>query len=475
MSARRVALAGALAAMALALLAPHAAAADDADATAVSASVTLVRADGTLLDAGQHLELGERATLVVRVEGPAMARLFVPSNPALSPFRLVGKPPPPQRTVAGERATEVHHLPVTPLRVGAKAVPPIEIVYQLPDGASGSITTERLRVRIDGRLANEQDPALAAPPAPVPVIATNWVLVWSLSILGAAVLATLLTLIALRLLRARLEAAKPPPPPRPADEVALGRLAELERDQELDAEGLLAAVIDVLREYLGGRYGFDGLEQTTAEMMRSLRGADLKSVTGAEIHGLLDDADLVKFARYLPTADEARALIPRVRHLVVATWEAPEETEEAAEELLPTAEPATAGERLKAGAVDVTLALALGAVVLGGLWVGGLLVWGWLGLVAAGLVLWLRDLAGPGSPGKALLGLRVVRRTPRQPAPSVGRRLARNAPLFLVPIGLPVETLVLIYHPLRHRLGDLWSGTEVVRGPAHGQGRGGTR
>lgn len=434
-----------------------------AQAGDVRVGAALLRADGSPLGLGDRLVLGERAILVLTVEAPVDARVFVPSNPSLSPFRLLERPPPPERRVDGARVTEVHRLPVTPLRVGAKKLPAIEVVYQAADGTSGSVRTERLRIRVDGRLGNEQDPRLGAAPPAVEVIATNWALVWALSILGASVVATLLTLIVLRLLRSRLEAARPPPPPRPANVVALDKLASLGGVTDLESPELMAAIVDVLREYLGGRYGFDGLEHTTREMRLELQGLDLKGITSTEITAMLEDADLVKFARLEPSLDEAQALIPRVRVIVETTWEEPEEVEELAA-ALPLLEPASAAERVKAGLVDVVLALAIASLTLTGLWAFSALEWGWTAVLAMGLVLWLRDAAGPGSPGKALLGLRVVRRTERQGAPSLGRRLLRNLLLLLPPAGLPVEVLVLIYHPLRHRVGDLMSGTQVVRG-----------
>jgi hypothetical protein len=172
--------------------------------------------------------LGAPVVLAITVQAPADARLFVPSNPAIEPFRVDGAPLVPARTVQGDRATEVHRFRVLPLRMGAKAIDPIEVVWRLPDGSSAGANTQRLRVRIDGRLVNEDDPRLAAAPAPVPVITTNWALIWTLSVLGTAAAAALITLLVLRILRNRLRAAVPPPPPRPANEVALEKLAWLD-------------------------------------------------------------------------------------------------------------------------------------------------------------------------------------------------------------------------------------------------------
>lgn len=429
----------------------------------VTATAAFEGPDGAPLAPGTHLVLGTPTVLAIRVEAPADARLFVPSNPAIEPFRVEGAPVPPVRTVEGDRATEIHRFHVLPLRMGAKAVDPIEVVWRLPDGSSASVQTARLRVRIDGRLTNEDDPRLAAAPPPVPVITTNWALIWTLTVLGAAALATLVTLLVLRILRNRLRAAIPPPPPRPANEVALEKLAWLDT-ADLEPVDRYTRIVDVLREYLGGRYEFDALEATTRELLAALTDGLSDITYRQEVHAVLEDADLVKFARIEPGDDEARELIARVRKVVVGTWVAPEPKKSDPVEQIAVFEPATAAERVRAGLIDVALAAAVGVLVVGGLWAYHSVDFAWTGVLAAGLVLWLRDAFGPGSPGKALGGLRVVSRSKGQPSPRLGARLLRNALLLIPPIGLPVAALTLIYHPLRHQVGDLWAGTEVVRG-----------
>ena len=436
------------------------------DVSDVSVNARLLTADGGPLEEGHRLKLGEQVLLEIEAVGPENTTFFVPSNPSLEPFRLVGAATPPVKTEVGGRVTERHRLLVVPLRVGAKAIAPMEIPYRIGDGVGASVSTDRRRVRIAGNLDNEQDPAMGAAPAPVPVIATNWWMVWGLSLLGGALFATLCTLLVLRLLRDRLEALRPGPPPPPADQVALAALMRLETTP-MESVERYAAACDVLRAYLGGRYLFDGLELTTAEMMRSLEGADLKAVGGAEIQDLLSEADLVKFARLVPGEPEARRLIEEVRRIVLSTWEPPEEPEDEGDSL-PPLDPADPADRLKAALLDVLLASAVALVVLGGLWVAALEAWAWLALVIAGLLLMLRDLSGR-SPGKIWVGLEIIRPGARHGVVPTRSLLSRNVTLLLPPLGLPAELLVMFAHPLGLRLGDQWAGTDVVnlrsRGP----------
>jgi hypothetical protein len=96
----------------------------------------------------------------------------------------------------------------------------------------------------------------------------------------------------------------PPPPPRPPWEVAREALHDL-RHAGLTREGRFAEhfdrVSDIVRRYLGDRYGFDGLESTTREILSELRGTTPRIVVLDDIERFLRQADLVKFARLTPS------------------------------------------------------------------------------------------------------------------------------------------------------------------------------
>lgn len=407
------------------------------------------------------IKLGDTVELVVTVRAPKGSTVWVPRNPALGSWRLVAKEPIESQQDSAYR-TEIHRYRLMAMRLGAEAIPAMGIDYKLPDGTAGSLQTPRLRQRVRGWLENESSPNLGAPPDPVPVVVTDRTLVWVVSVGGSALAAALITLIVLLALRNRLIAALPGPPPPPPNVLALAKLKELARaDMEPDAR--YAAVVDVLREYLGGRYGFDGLETTTHELMAEIRDADLKEITLPEISSLMDEADLIKFARLKPRDSEARAQIQVVRRIVEVTWEEPEEEEELEEK--PRLELATARERVKAGGVDAALAGAVSTLPLGAFVVAGLSEWAWIALVVFGLLMLFRDAFGKGSPGKAMYALRLARNDDEQDLPGVAERLKRNALLFIAPVGLPIELLVLLYHPLGQRVGDRWAATEVVRLP----------
>ena len=120
----------------------------------------------------------------------------------------------------------------------------------------------------------------------------------------------------------RPKPAPPPPPPRPPWEVALESLHDL-RHAGLTREGRYAEhfdrVSDIVRRYLGDRYGYDGLESTTREALGSLRRVAIPLEVLMQIQEFMQDADLVKFARRAPTEAECSSALERAEAIVSRT------------------------------------------------------------------------------------------------------------------------------------------------------------
>jgi hypothetical protein len=118
-------------------------------------------------------------------------------------------------------------------------------------------------------------------------------------------------------------------PERPAHVVALERL------DALLAEGLLARgevnrfverlMDEVLRDYLERRYRVEAGKRTTSELSQDLLSVSAPGLDLDVVRGLLDDADLVKFARADLAADVAHGMASRLRVLIEQTAERAEE------------------------------------------------------------------------------------------------------------------------------------------------------
>ena len=177
-------------------------------------------------------------------------------------------------------------------------------------------------VVIEDPIANTSNPAPRLNP-PAREQREEWVALKNALLIGAVavVLGALVAFLLGRWFR-RPRPVPPPPPPRPPWEVALEELFDV-RHAGLIAEGRLAEhfdrVSDTLRKYLGARYGFDGLESTTREALGVLR--NVKPFVGPldAIETFLRQADLVKFAKTVPTADDGELALVRAEHIVRET------------------------------------------------------------------------------------------------------------------------------------------------------------
>ncbi|MFL5493557.1 MAG: hypothetical protein ACJ8DC_04135, partial [Gemmatimonadales bacterium] len=122
----------------------------------------------------------------------------------------------------------------------------------------------------------------------------------------------------------------PPPPPDPY-RVALVRLGEIQRSG-WPAQGRVAqhydAVTDALREYLEAAESLPAGERTTSELLWALPPHLVERGLRRRCEDVLDEADLVKFARVRPSAGDAEAFLQRARELLTRWHDAGSRAEE---------------------------------------------------------------------------------------------------------------------------------------------------
>jgi hypothetical protein len=231
-----------------------------------------------------------------------------------------------ERSEQGERATTKVRLSVVPLppKPGRHqlVLPPLPIAISRASGELLTVCTASHTVLIEDPIANAPNPAPRGNPAP-----RRQLEIWTaakhvaLAVLIALAVGALGALLVSRWLR-RPKKLPPPPPPRPPWDVALEALHDI-RHAGLTREGRFAEVFDrvsdVLRRYLGDRYGYDGLESTTREALSSLRETTPKIEDLPGIEGFMRDADLVKFARLTPSEGECLDLLARAESIVTRT------------------------------------------------------------------------------------------------------------------------------------------------------------
>lgn len=190
---------------------------------------------------------------------------------------------------------------------------PIEVVPVLSEGGSSTL-----------RDIKEPEPS----PRPV----------WPHLLLAAALLSALWAWLRWRraaVTPAPVEAAEVPAPPAVLDPfaIALDRLSDIEHARWASAGDVTRhyeAVTDVLRDYLAAAENVPARERTTSELLWALPPRLLEGGLRRRTESLLDEADLVKFARRRPDAATAAAFLAHARGLLSA-WRTARRAEEAEE------------------------------------------------------------------------------------------------------------------------------------------------
>ena len=152
-------------------------------------------------------------------------------------------------------------------------------------------------------------------------------------ILGIILLASVVFLILYAINRRRKNIplfALPAKPKLPPHVIALSELDKLKEEQLWQHDKVkdyYTRLTDIIRVYLEERYEVPAMEQTTHEILAIFKGEN-SQIKGKLFTGLqrtLDTADLVKFAKYTPLADENHSVLVQAYTLVEETKAEPAE------------------------------------------------------------------------------------------------------------------------------------------------------
>lgn len=124
---------------------------------------------------------------------------------------------------------------------------------------------------------------------------------------GAIALAVIALILLVRRARRKAPAAEVEAPPVPLHERVLMQLEALDKErvwQQGDHKGYQSRLTDLLRGYIEERYRVPALERTTDELLHELRVSPLSMEQQSLIGNLLRLADMVKFAKALPSPQE---------------------------------------------------------------------------------------------------------------------------------------------------------------------------
>lgn len=270
----------------------------------------------------EQVLLGEPFVYELVITHPADQRYELELPPDLGDFELLSQARTPP--LAGkEPAVTTFRLKLSAFNLGMLTLPEVPFLVATPEGPKRFVapgrTLEVASTLPEDAQAEGADLKDIRPPTEVAI--RSWTLLWGLlGLLGAL----LLGLVAWRLFQkyrgrsqTRLE------PLLPLD-VRTRKALDTLTSEALPAQGRVKdfyfRLSEIIRGYLGERYGFDALECTSSELMLELRRRKPLGLPEDGLMRFVSESDLVKYARAESTPESCREALAFGYELLDKTW-----------------------------------------------------------------------------------------------------------------------------------------------------------
>lgn len=246
--------------------------------------------------------LGEPFTLTLVVDAPAGVTVQTfPELPDDAPLTVLSTADITDET-QDNRVIYRQPMQVVFWETGNYLSPELFVLFESGEGLRAAPVTA-ISFSIPSMLGSDANPS-ARPDAPT--IDLAYTPLW---VYGALLTAGLLLMLLLaRLLQSGTRSLFQMGASTPA-QIAIAQLEDLQA-QNLPAVTTYPLVASQLRQYLQAQYGLNAPEMTTAELIQALRAGNLfETPRRRQLHQLLEQADLVKFARFQPDPAASRRLL----------------------------------------------------------------------------------------------------------------------------------------------------------------------
>ncbi len=293
----------------------------DPDAPTVGASLEKTEA-----------HVGDRLTLTLSAVTKGGIAVRLPTKIDLGKLEVLDRDDgePLGRDLGDGKRSHRFVLGIAGYETGELEVPPIELSYNNTRGEIRTTQTLPITVHIRALLeeANEKPEAQPLRPPRSALVEDRRVMAvvkYGGIAIGGALVMLLAVYFSRKYRRAPLAVSSVPViPSRPPEEIALERLSQIRARGAFSTDGyrpFYFEVAEVIRAYLGGRFGFDSLELTTTELIDQLGVHAEHLVAGTtQVTRFLSDTDLVKFAKAGSNEGDALALLAAAEEIVKTTY-----------------------------------------------------------------------------------------------------------------------------------------------------------
>lgn len=271
-----------------------------------------------------QVRLGEPFLYELIVTHPKTHRYELTPPADLGAFELLEQTR--QRQDGRDTAVTTFGLKVSAFELGSVALPDLTFDVSTPEGPR-RFTAPGREVEVIPTLPPDaqgkgEELFDYQPPTEVPV--RSWTLLY---VLAGLVAAALLAWALVRWLRRPRPVREVVKPVLPLDVRTRQALDALKTD-DLPARGQVKEfyfrLSEIVRGYLGERYGFDALECTSAELMTSLRKRSTPGLPEEGLMRFVSESDLVKYAKAESSPEACQDALAFGYELLEKTWAPPQ-------------------------------------------------------------------------------------------------------------------------------------------------------
>jgi len=269
----------------------------------------------------EQVLLGEPFVYELVITHPADHRYELELPPDLGDFELLSQArTPPQ---GSEPAVTTFRLKLSAFNLGMLTLPEVPFLVSTQEGPM-RFTAPARTLEVAGTLpqdAQAEGADLKDIQPPTEVAIRSWTLLW---ILVGLLTAAVVGLVAWRLFQKYrnrpLAEVKPLLPLDVRTRQALDTLKSEDLPSKGKVKDFYFRLSEIIRGYLGERYGFDALECTSSELMQELRRKKPLQFPEDGLMRFVSESDLVKYARAESTPESCREALAFGYELLDKTW-----------------------------------------------------------------------------------------------------------------------------------------------------------
>ncbi len=270
--------------------------------------------------ANKKLTIGDPFEIVVVVSIPAGKNISEPFVDSIEPFAITDQ----KHKIIQEKgvAKHIYHLTVSAFNTGNLKFPPLKFLLK-EDAKIDTIKTNPVDIKIasvlpEGMKDINDIKGMIEFPDPLPVI-----------LLIIAICATVITLF-LRKFYIKLTQKKGYKEQKiPCWDRALNAI-DLLLKEDFIGKGMVKrfyyTLTEILKRYLEERFNFPAIEQTTTEIVHSMKM--LKLPWRDEFRDLFQYADMVKYAKFIPPKEATDDIVKKSKELILKTLPETEDKKE---------------------------------------------------------------------------------------------------------------------------------------------------